>query len=88
MHAGGEGLLRLWADEGDLLCEVDDRGLLADPELAGRSRPNLSVTGGAGLWIVRQASDTVQIRSVPGQGTSVRMRMTLQPRPVRDAVGP
>ncbi len=70
------------------MCEVSDRGVLANPETAGLSRPNLSATGGAGLWIVRQASDAVQIASVPGQGTAVRMRMTLAPRPVRGAVGP
>ena len=88
MHAGGAGLLRLWVERDELVCEVSDRGVLANPETAGLSRPNLSATGGAGLWIVRQASDAVQIASVPGQGTAVRMRMTLAPRPVRGAVGP
>jgi anti-sigma regulatory factor (Ser/Thr protein kinase) len=83
MHAGGSGLLRLWAHGGELVCEVSDHGVFADPE-AGRSRPNLSATGGAGLWIVRQACDAVQIRTVAGQGTAVRMRMTLEPGPEPD----
>ena len=76
MHAGGGGLLRLWAQDGNLICEVSDRGALEDVA-AGKRRPDLSGAGGAGLWIVRQACDRVQIRSVPGQGTAVRMQMTL-----------
>lgn len=87
MHAGGSGLMRVWVCEGELICEVGDRGALADPE-AGRTRPNLSATGGAGLWIVREACDAVEIRSVPGQGTAVRMRMRLGPRPVPAHAGP
>lgn len=87
MHAGGTGLLRLWAVGGELVCEVSDHGVLADPE-AGSRRPNLSASGGAGLWIVRQACDGMQIRSVPGEGTVVRMRMALEARRARGCVVP
>ena len=76
MHADGGGLLRLWIEDGSLICEVSDRGALQDVTV-GRRRPDLSGDGGAGLWIVRQACDAVQIRSVPGQGTAVRMQMKL-----------
>lgn len=76
MHADGGGVLRLWVQEGSLVCEVSDRGTLADPN-AGERRPDLTGAGGAGLWIVRQACDSVQIRSVPGRGTYVRMLMKL-----------
>jgi anti-sigma regulatory factor (Ser/Thr protein kinase) len=78
MHTDGGGLLRLWTEGGALVCEVADHGALADPA-AGRRRPDLSGRGGAGLWIVRQACDVVEIRSVPGEGTAVRMEMTLEP---------
>ncbi len=76
MHADGGGLLRLWIQDGSLICEVSDHGTLENVS-AGRRRPDLSGDGGAGLWIVRQACDAVQIRSVPGQGTAVRMQMKL-----------
>jgi anti-sigma regulatory factor (Ser/Thr protein kinase) len=76
MHADGRGLLRLWIQDGSLVCEVSDHGVLEDVS-AGRRRPDLSGDGGAGLWIVRQACDAVRIRSVPGQGTAVRMEMKL-----------
>jgi anti-sigma regulatory factor (Ser/Thr protein kinase) len=79
MHADGGGLLRLWIQGGNLVCEVSDQGELENLA-AGRRRPDLSGEGGAGLWIVRQACDGVQIRSVPGQGTAVRMRMVLGAR--------
>ena len=76
MHTDGGGLLRLWAEDGALVCEVADHGALPDPT-AGQRRPDLTGDGGAGLWIVRQACDAVRIRSVPGEGTAVRMEMTL-----------
>jgi anti-sigma regulatory factor (Ser/Thr protein kinase) len=78
MHTDGGGLLRLWTEDGCLICEVADHGALKDLS-AGQRRPDLSGRGGAGLWIVRQACDEVRIRSVPGVGTAVRMEMTLAP---------
>ena len=86
MHADGGGLLRLWVQNGALICEVSDHGELENVS-AGRRRPDLSGDGGAGLWIVRQACDAVQIRSVPGQGTTVRMQMTLGPGGQRTPAG-
>lgn len=76
MHADGSGLLRLWTEDGNLVCEVRDHGTLDDVD-AGTRRPDLTGKGGAGLWIVRQACDLVQIRSMPGLGTAVRMQMVL-----------
>jgi anti-sigma regulatory factor (Ser/Thr protein kinase) len=76
MHADGGGVLRLWTQDKSLVCEVSDRGELWDTA-AGERRPDLTGDGGAGLWIVRQACDNVQIRCIPGQGTSVRMLMEL-----------
>ncbi len=78
MHADGGGVLRLWTEDGSLVCEVADHGALQDTS-AGQRRPDLSGQGGAGLWIVRQACDAVRIRSVPGEGTAVRMEMMLAP---------
>ena len=75
-HAGGRGSLRLWTVDGSLICEVRDDGVFEDAA-AGRARPALTGDGGAGLWIVREACDLVDIRSLPGQGTIVRMLMRL-----------
>jgi len=73
-HGGGTGTLRLWQDSGELICEVHDRGLVADP-LIGRRRPDPGADGGAGLWIANQVCDLVQIRSTAQDGTTVRVHI-------------
>jgi anti-sigma regulatory factor (Ser/Thr protein kinase) len=75
-HGGGSGTLRVWIEAGDLVCEIADGGRMAD-ESAGTSKPDLAGGQGAGLWIVRQASDEFRIGSVSGQGTCAVMRMAL-----------
>ncbi len=72
-HGGGHGVLRAWQEEGALLCEIRDAGLLADP-LAGRRRPSSAQVGGYGLWLANQVCDLVQVRS-SAEGTIVRLHM-------------
>lgn len=71
-HGGGGGVLRVWTDPDALVIEVTDAGLVADP-MAGRRTPTLSQPRGRGLWMVNRLCDLVQIRSVPGEGTAVRV---------------
>jgi len=73
-YGGGAGILRLWRDGRALVCEVRDEGVITDP-LIGRRRPIITVRGKAGLWIVNQVCDLVQIRSAPERGTVVRARL-------------
>lgn len=75
-HGGGEGSLRLWVEEGTLLCEISDRGLISDP-LVGRVGPALEQPSGRGLWLVQQLCDLAQVRSSPQDGTRVRVHMRL-----------
>jgi anti-sigma regulatory factor (Ser/Thr protein kinase) len=70
-HGGGRGTLRAWCDDGALVCEVRDRGVLTDP-LVGRIRPSPEAAQGRGLWLANQLSDLVQIR-VRTEGTTVRV---------------
>ncbi|GAA4460274.1 hypothetical protein GCM10023170_061080 [Phytohabitans houttuyneae] len=79
-HGGGAGLLRVWRD-GDLFCEVRDRGagFTAGPYLAPRARPVPSADGGMGLWITQRMTGEMTIESGPS-GTVVRIRTPL-PRP-------
>ncbi|GAA3432838.1 sensor histidine kinase [Kutzneria kofuensis] len=74
-HGGGGGMLRLWAEDGDLVCEVRDEGVITDP-LVGRRRPTLAQPRGRGMWMVNQLCDLVQVRSSPSIGTVVRLRIT------------
>jgi anti-sigma regulatory factor (Ser/Thr protein kinase) len=74
-HGGGRGSLRVWREDGALVCEVRDAGRLKDP-MAGRERPTPERDGGCGLWMVNQLCDLVQLRSFP-DGAAVRMHVCL-----------
>jgi anti-sigma regulatory factor (Ser/Thr protein kinase) len=74
-HGGGNGILRLWQEGDRLLCEVKDRGQIADP-LAGRHSPAAGQLGGWGMFIANQLCDLVQLRSGE-HGTAVRLHMQL-----------
>lgn len=75
-HGGGEGELRVWYEDGRLICDVRDAGRIDDP-LVGRQRPPADQAGGRGLWIANQICDLVQIRSGKG-GTQVRLQMAVE----------
>jgi anti-sigma regulatory factor (Ser/Thr protein kinase) len=71
VHGGGSGGVALWADPATAVLEVTSPGRLAEP-LSGRLRPPPGHVGGAGLYLVHQLCDLVQVRSGPG-GTTVRV---------------
>ena len=74
-HGGGRGTLRIWRDDGALVCEVRDAGRIEDP-LVGRARPAVDRDGGRGLWMVNQLCDLVQLRTFPS-GAVVRAHVYL-----------
>lgn len=75
-HTRSNGTLTIWHDENEIVCEIHDRGTIANP-LAAKHRPALGTLGGQGLWLVHQVCDLVELRS--GQdGTTVRMHMALR----------
>ena len=47
-YGGGNGVVRLWRDDGAVVCEVRDRGRIDQP-LVGRQRPKPGSPGGHGL---------------------------------------
>ncbi len=75
-HTRSSGTLAIWHDADEVVCEISDEGVLADP-LAGQRRPQPHASGGHGLWIVRQVCDRVEIAS-DASGTTVRMHMALR----------
>jgi anti-sigma regulatory factor (Ser/Thr protein kinase) len=70
--------VRLWAEGGDLICEVADCGLWRPRPAAtlGFVPPASATSGDFGLWGVRMLADIVQIRA-GWDGTVVRLRMRL-----------
>ena len=75
LHGGGHGMLRVWHQDDELLCDVHDEGRLQYP-LLGRERPTPDQARGRGLWLVNQLCDLVQMRS-DESGTVVRVHMRL-----------
>jgi anti-sigma regulatory factor (Ser/Thr protein kinase) len=75
-YGGGHGVMRVWREEDEVLCEVCDEGWIDRP-LAGRERPAPDQAAGRGLWVANQLCDLVQIRSGE-QGTTVRLHMDVE----------
>ena len=74
LHGGGRGVLRLWTQDGSVICEVSDAGRISGSPLLGRMFPPMEQRSGRGLWLVNQLCDLVQIRSTAG-GTVIRLHM-------------
>ncbi|GAA0904522.1 hypothetical protein GCM10009557_80100 [Virgisporangium ochraceum] len=74
-HGGGSGRLRMWRVDGSLFCEVADDGdgfLFARPD----HRPDLSASGGRGLWIIACMVDEMRVDSDEA-GTTMRVELRL-----------
>jgi anti-sigma regulatory factor (Ser/Thr protein kinase) len=74
-HAKSPGSLKIWYDTEEIVCQIQDEGIITDP-LAGRRQPSLEASGGHGLWIVSQVCDEVEIRSDEA-GTTIRLHIDL-----------
>lgn len=72
-HTSGDGVVRLWETDAEVLCQIEDSGYITDP-LAGHWRPSGDVPGGQGLWLVNQLCDLAEIRSSE-LGTTIRLHM-------------
>jgi anti-sigma regulatory factor (Ser/Thr protein kinase) len=75
-HTASSGTLTTWREAGEIVCEIQDEGMITDPR-AGQTRPGPDATGGHGLWLVYQVCDLVELRSDQA-GTTIRMHMAIQ----------
>ncbi|MEU4095762.1 anti-sigma factor RsbA family regulatory protein [Streptomyces sp. NPDC026673] len=76
LHGGGSGVVSVWSEggpDGQVVCEVRDRGHLADP-LAGRRPASRDLPHGRGLLMVNRLADLVRQRT-GGDGTTIRFYM-------------
>jgi anti-sigma regulatory factor (Ser/Thr protein kinase) len=67
-HGGGGGRLRMWRVDGSVYCEVADAGA-GFPFSRPERRPDISATGGRGLWIIVRLVDEMRVDS-DGTGTT------------------
>ena len=72
-HTAGSGRVRVWAEAGQLVCDVVDRGPVP---AFGRPMPPADAARGRGLAIVERVCDAVDTAAVP-EGTLVRIRLNL-----------
>ncbi|MEV0902080.1 ATP-binding protein [Actinoplanes sp. NPDC049802] len=72
-HTSGGGHIRVWADNGRLVCDVVDQGA---GRPFGRAMPSAEAIRGRGLAIVERVCDSVYTTAVPG-GTLVRICLDL-----------
>jgi anti-sigma regulatory factor (Ser/Thr protein kinase) len=76
-HARSRGTMEIWYDAEEIVCEIHDGGVIADPSSVGRQPPSADAAGGHGLWLVREVCDRVELHS-DETGTTVRLHMTLR----------
>lgn len=67
------GVLSVWHRIGEVVCQIEDSGYIADL-LAGRRRRPADQPGGHGLWLVNLVCDLVERRTGP-TGTMTRLHM-------------
>ncbi|WP_433433196.1 anti-sigma factor RsbA family regulatory protein [Nonomuraea sp. CA-141351] len=67
-HGGGSGTVRIWVEDGRMVCEVSDSGHITDL-LAGRRPVDPRHAGSRGLLIVNLLSDLVRVHTRVGATT-------------------
>lgn len=72
-HTSGGGRIRMWADAGQVVCDIVDQGA---PRTFPRPMPPADAVRGRGLAIVERICDQVDMVSGP-DGTTVRLRLHL-----------
>jgi serine/threonine-protein kinase RsbW len=82
-HTAGGGVVRLWASDGRIICEVIDGGPI---RTFGRRMPAADALRGRGLAIVERVCDDVDVGTADG-GTRVRLALDLDRHGVKGSSG-
>ncbi|GII05368.1 ATP-binding protein [Planobispora takensis] len=82
-HAGGRGLIRMWAADGILVCDIADSGPGIPVTSFDDDPPSDHEPGGRGIWLIRRLSDSADFTTGPG-GTTLRIAFWLDGPPPDD----
>jgi anti-sigma regulatory factor (Ser/Thr protein kinase) len=74
-HGGGRGVVTVWTETREFLCQIDDHGHITDP-LIGRLPVPDNEEGGRGLLMVNHLADLVRVYTAT-HGTSLRLHFAL-----------
>jgi anti-sigma regulatory factor (Ser/Thr protein kinase) len=74
-HARSPGSMEIWCEAGEIVCEIRDAGVMANPQAVRGPPPGAA--SGHGLWLVHQLCDRVELHS-DENGTVIRMHMSLR----------
>ncbi|MBT2209184.1 MULTISPECIES: sensor histidine kinase [Actinomadura] len=75
-EGGGRGALWVWAEDGELLCDVSDPGRVLTDRFLGYAPPHGRRRHEAAMWAVRRLCHIVEIRTGV-DGTRLRMHVKL-----------
>jgi anti-sigma regulatory factor (Ser/Thr protein kinase) len=75
LRDAGDVQIRMWQDDGAMVCEVGDRGLVDDP-LIGRASSLRPQSRERGIRLANELCDLVQVRS-NASGTTIRVHSQL-----------
>jgi anti-sigma regulatory factor (Ser/Thr protein kinase) len=75
LHAAEVARIRVWAEDGRFVCEIDDTGRGIHDPFAGYEIPEPRAAAGRGLPMARRLADVVEVRTTP-TGTVVRLHFT------------
>jgi anti-sigma regulatory factor (Ser/Thr protein kinase) len=77
-HARSPGSMEIWQQDGELVCEIRDAGVISGTPTG--TQPPPEAIKGHGLWIAYQICDHVDLRS-GNDGTVIRLHMSLRKDP-------
>jgi anti-sigma regulatory factor (Ser/Thr protein kinase) len=75
-HGAGYGTVSVWTRDNELICEVADPGGGFEQPYPGYLPPEEGSLRGYGLWIARQLSDLMEVRTREGI-SRIRLHMTI-----------
>jgi serine/threonine-protein kinase RsbW len=63
VHGSPPATTRVWEEDGEVICEVTDRGPGIDDPDPGQEPPPMNARSGRGIWLARQLCDRLEVHN-------------------------